>query len=371
MPLAEAVAALSLKDLRALIGEAGLSTDGCIDKSDLRSRATEAATRLKAPGAKLGPVSKPLISDLIAEELGIFDTEEDKARKVAEAGAAVKAKIDAAAATYAGEEAAQAEKEAQKERAAAENRAAAKAADKEKKEAEKKEKQRVAKAAALVRASEGAEAAALIEAVKSGDVDLLTAALGKTTSVDAREESEQEYTALHMATSKGDAAMVDALLAAGANASATDAEVRGPLHIAAMFNRVEACKALLAHGADVFAADANAQTARKYAELNGRAEIVALIAEAQATSDEKSRAEAEVTDAAAAEAAAAAAQQAVAEGLVQQQVRISGLKARPELNGLVGYVLAATENGRCTVAVKVGEVLEQIALKPTNLEHAS
>ena len=41
--LIEHVGRLSLKDLRALIGEAGLTTDGCIDKSDLRARALEAA----------------------------------------------------------------------------------------------------------------------------------------------------------------------------------------------------------------------------------------------------------------------------------------------------------------------------------------
>ena len=37
LDLEEQLAALSLKDLRGLIKEAGLSTDGCIDKADLRS----------------------------------------------------------------------------------------------------------------------------------------------------------------------------------------------------------------------------------------------------------------------------------------------------------------------------------------------
>ena len=69
---------------------------------------------------------------------------------------------------------------------------------------------------------------------------------------------------------------------------------------------------------------------------------------------------------------AAAQQQAAANALVNKQVNICGLKARPELNGLVGYVLNATANGRCTVAVKVDGELEQIALKPANLgEHVA
>ena len=46
------------------------------------------------------------------------------------------------------------------------------------------------------------------------------------------------------------------------------------------------------------------------------------------------------------------------------------LKARPELNGLVGYVITTTANGRCTVALKVGEEVEQVNLKPANLVEA-
>ena len=59
--LIEHVGRLSLKDLRALIGEAGLATDGCIDKSDLRARALEAAERLKAPGAKVRAPSRNIL----------------------------------------------------------------------------------------------------------------------------------------------------------------------------------------------------------------------------------------------------------------------------------------------------------------------
>ena len=56
----EKVSSLSLKDLRALVKEAGLSSDDCIEKAQLRLRAAEAVERLLLPGAKLGPISKKL-----------------------------------------------------------------------------------------------------------------------------------------------------------------------------------------------------------------------------------------------------------------------------------------------------------------------
>lgn len=52
--LTEQLAALSLKELRGLIKEAGLSPDGCLDKTDLRTKALEALDRLKVP-SKPGP----------------------------------------------------------------------------------------------------------------------------------------------------------------------------------------------------------------------------------------------------------------------------------------------------------------------------
>ena len=63
---AEKVATLSLKDLRALVKEAGLSSEDCIEKAQLRLRAAEAVERLLLPGAKLGTVGKTL--GLVATE---------------------------------------------------------------------------------------------------------------------------------------------------------------------------------------------------------------------------------------------------------------------------------------------------------------
>ena len=42
------VATLSVKELKALIAGAGLSTAGCVEKADLRARAAEAQAKLVA-----------------------------------------------------------------------------------------------------------------------------------------------------------------------------------------------------------------------------------------------------------------------------------------------------------------------------------
>ena len=387
--MVELISELSLKDLRALIGEAGLSTDGCIDKSDLRAKAKEAAERLKLPGAKQGPVSKPLISTLVAEELGLFDTPEQAAKKKEEAEMALRAaaeaeqaerewkeaerkrKADEAAAELAAKEAAA---KAARDKEEAEKKAAAKAARKEAEALERVEKQRIAKEKAVARAAEAAEAKAILEAVVASDwpkLDELLQGEGKM-NVNARADDEQANTALHVATSKTDGtAMVEALLKRGAAPSVVNEQGMTPLHTAAMFNRVEVCKLLLASPSiDVFVADSNGQTARGYAELNQRTEIAAMIEEAEKNAD-KRKAEAEAAKAAEeAEAKAKEASDARAVSLISKQVRVDGLKARPELNGLVGYVITTTANGRCTVALKVGEEVEQVNLKPANLVEA-
>ena len=56
----EKVSSLSNTELRALVKEAGLSSDDCMTYSSLRLRGAEAVERLLLPGAKLGPISKKL-----------------------------------------------------------------------------------------------------------------------------------------------------------------------------------------------------------------------------------------------------------------------------------------------------------------------
>ena len=64
----EMLVRLTLNDLRTLIAEAGLSTDGCLDKTDLCDRAEEALERLMLPGAHLGPVSRPIVENLLGPD---------------------------------------------------------------------------------------------------------------------------------------------------------------------------------------------------------------------------------------------------------------------------------------------------------------
>ena len=75
------------------------------------------------------------------------------------------------------------------------------------------------------------------------------------------------------------------------------------------------------------------------------------------------------TEAAAARAVAEKEEEKRAQELVGKQVTISGLKARPDANGKVGYVVSLGANGRCTVAITSADgSVEQLALKPANLE---
>ena len=71
---------LSLKDLRALVKEAGLSSDDCIDKPLLLGRAAEALERLLIPGAALGPVSKMLVDADDDEETPDMDLPDQNER---------------------------------------------------------------------------------------------------------------------------------------------------------------------------------------------------------------------------------------------------------------------------------------------------
>ena len=143
--MAEAVEAalskLSLKDLRAVIAESGLSTDDCVDKDDFHARAIESLERLQQPGACLGPVSKPIVEALIG-------TEEERAeRKATERAAAMQSRAEEAAAEGAAARAAT--EAAQQAFATASSNA---------------DRARVEEAAAAAAAAEAAEAAELAEA---------------------------------------------------------------------------------------------------------------------------------------------------------------------------------------------------------------
>ena len=121
--MVQRISALSLKDLKGLIAESGLSADDCTDKTELRERACQALQRLMIPGAKCGPIGKMLI--------------EEAAQRAAAAAAAKEAEVRAA--KDAAKEQLRAEKAAA-EAVAAEAAAAAVAAKKEREKEKRKEK---------------------------------------------------------------------------------------------------------------------------------------------------------------------------------------------------------------------------------------
>src|SRR5262249_44952306 len=78
-----------------------------------------------------------------------------------------------------------------------------------------------------------------------------------------------KYTPLHLASSKGQAAVVSRLLQAGASAKAVTSTGVQPIHLAAEGGNAEAVKALLDRGANVNAQD----------ETHGRTPLVFAVAQ--------------------------------------------------------------------------------------------
>jgi len=91
------------------------------------------------------------------------------------------------------------------------------------------------------------------------------------------------YTPLLLASQIGHAQVIDALIAAGADAKGTTASGVTPLMFAAASGQVDAVKALIAHGADVNAAEpTRGETALMFAAANKRADAVRLLIAAKA-----------------------------------------------------------------------------------------
>lgn len=94
------------------------------------------------------------------------------------------------------------------------------------------------------------------------------------------------YTALHYAVGVGDAALAEALIAAGADVNApTKRNFATPLHVAVMQQREDMIQRLLAAGANVGAANCNGQSALHFAAYRGDEAIArALLAAGAAAS---------------------------------------------------------------------------------------
>ena len=86
------------------------------------------------------------------------------------------------------------------------------------------------------------------------------------------------YTALHYAVGIGDAALADALIAAGADVNSTSKQnFATPLHVAVMQQRTDMAARLLAAGANVGAANRNGQSALHFAAYRGDEAIAQLL----------------------------------------------------------------------------------------------
>ena len=81
----EQIELLSLKEMRGLIMESGLSADGCTEKAELRERACEALARLMLPGAKCGPIARPLVAAAVERAATAAALAKDEARQAREA----------------------------------------------------------------------------------------------------------------------------------------------------------------------------------------------------------------------------------------------------------------------------------------------
>ena len=105
---------------------------------------------------------------------------------------------------------------------------------------------------------------ALIDASKSGNIEILNLAISDWGNVDAK-GGKLMATPLHYSIVHGHTPIVERLLDKGADVKATDANGETPLHDAATFGRIEVVTMLLAHKADVNALTPEEKTSLDYA----------------------------------------------------------------------------------------------------------
>ena len=105
---------------------------------------------------------------------------------------------------------------------------------------------------------------ALIDASKSGNIEILNLAISDWGNVDAK-GGKLMATPLHYSIVHGHTPIVERLLDKGANVKATDVNGETPLHDAATFGRIEVVTMLLDHKADVNALTQDEKTSLDYA----------------------------------------------------------------------------------------------------------
>jgi ankyrin repeat protein len=129
-----------------------------------------------------------------------------------------------------------------------------------------------------VNTAQGDGMTALHWAVQKGDLDLAKLLLYAGANVRATTRIGG-YTPLLVASKNGNAAMVEALLANGADPKATTAAGATPLMLASRSGSVDAVKQLLAHGAEVDVTEpVKGESALTVAAAMGRADVVRVLA---------------------------------------------------------------------------------------------
>lgn len=131
-------------------------------------------------------------------------------------------------------------------------------------------------------AAVGTGAATIEAAIERGDVRAVRAMLAQTPGL-ARSSDVYGWSALHKAVAKGNRALVDLLLEAGADTNATTSLGLTPLHLAAEDGFAFIISRLLAHGAGVDARDERGNTPMHAAAHLGCVEVVTELLRAGAS----------------------------------------------------------------------------------------
>ena len=119
-------------------------------------------------------------------------------------------------------------------------------------------------------------------AARKGDAAIAEVLIGAGAELEATTRIGA-HTPLHVASAAGRASVVKGLLLAGANANAITTTGASPLHFAAASGNAEAVAALVEHGANVNAAEPQwGQTALMFAAAAGRTEVVEVLLEGEA-----------------------------------------------------------------------------------------
>ena len=117
---------------------------------------------------------------------------------------------------------------------------------------------------------------ALIDASKSGNLEMLNQDISDWGNVNSK-GGKLMATPLHYSTVHGHTPIVERLLAKGADVEETDANGEIPLHDAATFGRIEVVRILLKHQSDVNAMTPDQQTPLDYAIEANAQNVVELL----------------------------------------------------------------------------------------------